>query len=132
MKYIIIVFLIVSFLTSCESEKGSWDIKTVKLGNNHNIYLKSWVWGLRGEHARTIISANKEKYYSENSDIDLGQFIKIRYRVENGKFVLLKSDNDGIRKRIETKIKNVEIQYVSVNEFLNSEKNSIENFKIKN
>ena len=124
--------MIVSFLVSCKSEKGSWDIKTVKLGNNHNIYLKSWVWGLRGEHARTIISANKEKYYSENLDIDLGQFITIRYRVENGQFILLKSNTDGIIKRIETKMKNVEIQYVSANEFLNSEKKSVEDFKIKN
>jgi hypothetical protein len=104
----------------------------VELGNNKKVYLKSLVWGLRGEHARTIISENNEKEYFENKDIDIGQFVPIRYRIENEKFILLEANNDGIRKQIKTEMENVEILFVSVNEFLNSEKNNFEDFKTEN
>ncbi|WP_434035712.1 hypothetical protein [Formosa sp. 4Alg 33] len=104
----------------------------MELGNDNNIYLKSWIWGLKGEHARTIISENNRKDYSENKDIDIGQFVTIRYRIENGKFILLKSNNDSIRKQIKTEMENVEIRYVSVSEFLSSKENYVEDFKNEN
>lgn len=132
MKYIIRLFLIILLLTSCKSDNELWKIKKVELGNDNNVYLKSWIWGLRGEHSRTIISENDKKDYSENKDIDIGQFVAIRYRIENGKFILLESNNYGIRKQIKTEMENVEIRYVSVNEFLNSKEYYVEDFKSEN
>ncbi len=132
MKYIVRLFFYVLLLTSCLSSNELWEIKKVELGNNKKVYLKSWIWGLRGEHARTIVSENNEKEYFENKDIDIGQYVPIRYRIENEKFILLESNNDGIRKQIKTEMENVEIRFVSVYEFLNSKENYVEDFKNEN
>ncbi len=132
MKYFPYLFLIILLLISCKWNNELWEIKKVELGNNENVYLKSWSWGLRGEHDRTIISENNGENYNENKDIDIGQYVPIRYRIEKGKFILLKSNNDGIQKQIKTEMGNVEIRYVSVNEFLYDEKNIVEEFKTEN
>jgi hypothetical protein len=116
-------------LTSCKSDNELWKIKKVELGNNENVYLKSWIWGLRGEHSRTIISENDGENYNENKDIDIGQYAPIRYRIENGKFILLESNNNGIQKQVKTEMKNVEIRFLTSDEFLYSDKNIVEDFK---
>ena len=129
MKYFPYLLLLILLSTSCKWDNELWKIKKVELGNNENVYLKSWIWGLRGEHGRTIISENDGENYSENKDIDIGQYVPICYRIENGKFILLKSNNSGIQKQVETEMKNVEIRFVTSDEFLYSDKNIVEDFK---
>jgi hypothetical protein len=105
-------------LTSCISS-GDWIIEEVNLPHGEVVYLKSWTYGFRGEHNRTIISMHGDKEYREREDIDIGQFAPIRYKIENGKFILIETSNYEHLKNSFDNIEKVEISIVSTQEYLN-------------
>ncbi len=126
MKPQILIYLFI-VLTSCISS-GDWVIEEVNLPHGEVVYLKSWTYGFRGEHNRTIISRHRDEKFRENEDIDIGQFVPIRYKIENGKFILIETSNyRHIQDQFDT-LESIEIDIVSTQEYLDSSIGYTKNF----
>ena len=114
LKYFIFVFIIVTIILSILIYLGkSFDIKNnyvIKFNNYKNIYIKTRIWGLNGQHYYMYISPDKKKL-PMNNDLNIYQLSFDKENLEN---IFPFEETIEIPENIDIMLFEVEIYYKTI------------------